>query len=202
MFDLFWNFHENPMDSGIITGNIAAMCTQMASAKSMAIGINEASELISKEDCVGYMVKELGMEDDIFLLPGTMEYPVINQNSVRMAMDLITRIDKENIPEYTKNLNRKYRELGCTFSITVDHPYAKYASQMIIDNMTHVLMEGETAVNDHGTSSGTQPPVEQPWFVRNDVTGTVGRDILANKELGPNDKKYPSPDYERNEALL
>lgn len=202
LFDLFWNFHENPADPGSITGNIAAMCTQMASAKTMTIGINEATDMISKEDCVGYMVKELGMDDDIFLLPGTMEYPVINQNSVRMAMDIIRKIDKENIPEYTKNLNRKYRELGCKFSISVDHPYAQYADQMIIDNMTHILMEGETSVNDHGTSSGTQPPVEQPWFVRNDVTGTVGRDILANKELGPNDKKYPSPDYERNEALL
>lgn len=164
--------------------------------------VNEGAELISKEACAGYMVHELGFEDDLFLLPDTLEYPIFSKGSVRLAMDMITRVPKENIATYTKNLNRKYKELGCTFSISVDHPYAKYADQNIIDHMNRVLIEGDTVVSDQGTSTGSEPMDTEPWYKRLDVNGNVPQNLMDNRELGPNDKKYPNPDFSRYSSVF
>lgn len=166
--------------------------------------VNEGTELISKEDTVGYMVHELGLEDDIFLLPATLEYPVIDKASVRLAMDNIRKVPDDEKKIFAKNLNRKYKELGCTFSISVDHPYAPYADQNIIDHMNMVLAEGDTAVQDDGTSTGPSD-LElsgSPWYRRTDMTGSVGQNLLQNKELGPNDKKVADPDFTRAESLF
>ena len=158
--------------------------------------------MISKEECTAYMVHELGMEDDMFLLPGTSEYPIINQGSIRMAMDMINQISADERAEYSRNLNRKYKEFGCTFSISVDHPYAKYADQNIIDHMNRVLMEGDTTVSDQGTSTSGGDLSTEPWYVRMDVNGNVGQDLLLNKELGPNDKTHPDVDFTRHSSVF
>lgn len=206
LHDLFWNFNTNPMSEHDAMINIMSMCHNMSVMTDTLGNISEATELLSKQDCAAYMIKELGMDDDIFLLPTTMEYPIINKSSVKLAMDMITRIEKEKpdqVKEYTDNLNRKYKEFGCTFSISVDHPYAKYADKSIIEHMIHILMEGDTAVSDEGTSvNKSDRATTEPWYKRLDYTGTVARNLLDNKELGPNDKKYSSLDYERTEAFL
>ena len=206
MYDLFWNFTDNPMSENDASVNLIAMCHNMACGDELVSAMTEGTEMLSKQDCTAYLVKELGMDDDLFLLPSTMEYPIINKQSVKLAMDMINRIEKENpdqVQEYVKNLNRKYKELGCTFAISVDHPYAKYADKNIVMNMVHLLMEGDTAVADDGTSTNRPDRVTtEPWYKRLDYTGTVARNLLDNKELGPNDKKYPSPDYERTDAFL
>ena len=202
LHDLFWDCCDNPLDPDIAASNVIAFVKAIPAAKNLVSNMNEATELISKEDCVGYLVHELGMEDDIFLLPATMEYPIINAGSVRLAMDMIVQVDAKDRNEYAKNLNRKYKELGCDFAISIDHPYAKYADQNIIDHMNRVLMEGETAVSDQGTSTSDSPMDTEPWYKRLDVNGNVPRNLLNNKELGPNDKKYPNPDYSRYSSVF
>lgn len=202
LHDLFWDCTDNPLDPTIAASNIISMVRQMAATKDMVTNMNEGTDLISKEACAGYMVHELGFEDDLFLLPDSLEYPIFSKGSVRLAMDMITRIPKENIATYTKNLNRKYKELGCTFSISVDHPYAKYADQNIIDHMNRVLIEGDTVVSDQGTSTGSEPMDTEPWYKRLDVNGNVPRNLMDNRELGPNDKKYPNPDFSRYSSVF
>ena len=202
LHDLFWDCCDNPLDPDIAASNVIAFVKAIPAAKNLVSNMNEATELISKEDCVGYLVHELGMEDDIFLLPATMEYPIINAGSVRLAMDMIVQVDVKDRNEYAKNLNRKYKELGCDFAISIDHPYAKYADQNIIDHMNRVLMEGETAVSDQGTSTSDSPMDTEPWYKRLDVNGNVPHNLLNNKELGPNDKKYPNPDYSRYSSVF
>ena len=202
LHDLFWDCCDNPLDPDIAASNVIAFVKAIPAAKNLVSNMNEATELISKEDCIGYMVHELGMEDDMFLLPATMEYPIINAGSVRLAMDMIVQVDAKDRNEYAKNLNRKYKELGCDFAISIDHPYAKYADQNIIDHMNRVLMEGETTVSDQGTSTSDSPMDTEPWYKRLDVNGNVPRNLLNNKELGPNDKKYPNPDYSRYSSVF
>ena len=205
LFDLGWNYTENPRDTETIVANVVSMCDNMAMAKDLVVSINENTEFLDKTDCAGYLIKELNLDDDLFLIPSMLEFPVISKGSVRMAMDKIERIEREypdSLKEYVANLNRKYRELGCTFSISVDHPYAKYASKDIVDHMTMILMEGDTAVKDHGTSSGRTSPVEQgPWYIDNDTNDAVGQNLLDNKELGPNDKAKPPLDYTRHYSV-
>jgi len=206
LFDLGWNYTENPMDTEIIVANVTAMCDRMAMAQDIVGSINESTPFLDKTDCAGYMVKELGLDDDVFLLPGTMEYPVIDKGSVRMAMDRIARVEAEHpdlVEEYARNLNRKYKELGCTFSISVDHPFAQYADKAVIDHMSQVLMEGDTVVKDHGTSSGRANPVEDgPWYVDHDTNGAVAQNLLDNKELKPDEKPKPPLDYTRHYSIL
>lgn len=205
LFDLFWNPADNPEDEAAILSCVLSTVDHMA-AGSILSNINEGTDLITREDCRKYLVHELGNSDDLYLIPELMQYPIIDKMSVKLAMDQIRTIEKEypnELSTYVTNLNRKYKELGCTFSITVDHPYAKYADSAIIDHMNRILMEGETAVDDHGTSAGTASYAETPWVIRNDITGTVGRNLLANKELGPNDgKKTTELDYERIDSML
>lgn len=202
LHDLFWDCCDNPLDPDIAASNVIAFVKAIPAAKNLVSNMNEATDLISKEDCIGYMVHELGMEDDMFLLPATMEYPIINTGSVRLAMDMIVQVDVKDRNEYAKNLNRKYKELGCDFAISIDHPYAKYADQNIIDHMNRVLMEGETVVSDQGTSASDSPMDTEPWYKRLDVNGNIPRNLLNNKELGPNDKKYPNPDYSRYSSVF
>lgn len=166
--------------------------------------INEAGgELLDKNKCNEYVLSQLGIDSsDVYLLPDTMQYPILNQTSIRMAMDMIRDIkDPDDRKIYVKNLNRKYKEFGCTFSISVDHPYAQYADQNIIDHMTRILSEGDTVVDDQGTSDAGNPD-EAPWYVRSDVNGNVGQNLLQNKDLGPNDKKNTTLNIDSTEPII
>ena len=160
-------------------------------------------ELFDKNKCNEYVLSQLGIDSsDVYLLPDTMQYPILNQTSIRMAMDMIRDIkDPDEKKTYVENLNRKYKEFGCTFSISVDHPYAEYADQNIIDHMTHILSEGDTVVSDQGTSDAGDPD-NAPWYVRSDVNGNVGQNLLQNKELGPNDKKNTALNIDPTESII
>lgn len=167
--------------------------------------INEAGgDLLNKDKCNAYIINQLDPEvvDSIYLLPDKMEYPILNQDSIRMAMDMIHEVDETDRDKYARMLNKKYKEFGCTFSISIDHPYAEYADQNIIDHMTRVLSEGDTVVDDQGTSDAGPSPDQAPWYVRSDVNGNVGQNLLQNKELGPNDKKNVNLTIDSTEPII
>lgn len=167
--------------------------------------INEAGgDLLNKDKCNTYIINQLDPEvvDNIYLLPDKMEYPILNQDSIRMAMDMIREVDETDRAKYARMLNKKYKEFGCTFSISIDHPYAEYADQNIIDHMTRVLSEGDTVVDDQGTSDAGPSPDQAPWYVRSDVNGNVGQNLLQNKELGPNDKKNVNLTIDSTEPII
>lgn len=167
--------------------------------------INEAGgDLLNKDKCNTYIINQLDPEvvDNIYLLPDKMEYPILNQDSIRMAMDMIREVDETDRAKYTRMLNKKYKEFGCTFSISIDHPYAEYADQNIIDHMTRVLSEGDTIVDDQGTSDAGPSPDQAPWYVRSDVNGNVGQNLLQNKELGPNDKNNVNLTIDSTEPII
>lgn len=204
LYDLCWNPTENPMDEAIVTRNIINFASAMVSQK-MKIDLNEAGgDLLNKDKCNAYIINQLDPEvvDNIYLLPDKMEYPILNQDSIRMAMDMIREVDETDRAKYARMLNKKYKEFGCTFSISIDHPYAEYADQNIIDHMTRVLSEGDTVVDDQGTSDAGPSPDQAPWYVRSDVNGNVGQNLLQNKELGPNDKKNVNLTIDSTEPII
>ena len=204
LYDLCWNPTENPMDEAIVTRNIINFASTMVSQK-MKIDLNEAGgDLLNKDKCNAYIINQLDPEvvDNIYLLPDKMEYPILNQDSIRMAMDMIREVDETDRDKYARMLNKKYKEFGCTFSISIDHPYAEYADQNIIDHMTRVLSEGDTVVDDQGTSDAGPSPDQAPWYVRSDVNGNVGQNLLQNKELGPNDKKNVNLTIDSTEPII
>lgn len=207
LWDLYWCFADNPLSEDDVTVNVIAILDRMASVQKQVIRMNEGAapdDLVAKEQCNGYLVNDLGLDDHFYLLPDTLEYPIIDRSSVRLAMDMIESIPDEQKKEYAANLNQKYKELGCTFSIGVDHPYAKYADAYVVDRMTHMLLEGDTAVADDGTSA---PPsksndVTNPWYKRLDYVQGIDHSVLDNSELGPNTKKMQEPDYTPYESFL
>ena len=204
LYDLCWNPTENPMDEAIVTRNIINFASTMVSQK-MKVDLNEAGgDLLNKDKCNAYIINQLDPEvvDSIYLLPDKMEYPILNQDSIRMAMDMIREVDETDRDKYARMLNKKYKEFGCTFSISIDHPYAEYADQNIIDHMTRVLSEGDTVVDDQGTSDAGPSPDQAPWYVRSDVNGNVGQNLLQNKELGPNDKKNVNLTIDSTEPII
>lgn len=207
LWELCWNPTENPEDESAIIRNMIGFASSMVSHKfkiNLNEKINEAGgELLDKNKCNEYVLSQLGIDSsDVYLLPDTMQYPILNQTSIRMAMDMIRDIkDPDEKKTYVENLNRKYKEFGCTFSISVDHPYAEYADQNIIDHMTHILSEGDTVVSDQGTSDAGDPD-NAPWYVRSDVNGNVGQNLLQNKELGPNDKKNTALNIDPTEPII
>ncbi|MCM1532567.1 MAG: hypothetical protein NC114_09895 [Ruminococcus flavefaciens] len=206
LWDLFWSCTDNPADESIISTNIISMVHTMASVRSMVINMNEANvpgEIVSKEQCSAYLVKDLGMSDDLFLLPDTLEYPIVDKTSIRLAMDMIWKIPDADKPTYVKRLNQKYREFGCDFAISVDHPYAPYADKTIVDHMAHLLLEGDTAVADDGTSvAKTGQSVTNPWYKRLDYVQGIDHSVLDDAELGPNKKKQQEPDYTPHDSVL
>ena len=204
LYDLCWNPTENPMDEAVVTRNIINFASTMVSQK-MKIDLNEAGgDLLNKDKCNAYIINQLDPEvvDNIYLLPDKMEYPILNQDSIRMAMDMIREVDETDRAKYARVLNKKYKEFGCTFGISIDHPYAEYADQNIIDHMTRVLSEGDTVVDDQGTSDAGPSPDQAPWYVRSDVNGNVGQNLLQNKELGPNDKKNVNLTIDSTEPII
>lgn len=207
LWELCWNPTENPEDESAIIRNMIGFASSMVSHRfkmDLNEKINEAGgELFDKNKCNEYVLSQLGIDSsDVYLLPDTMQYPILNQTSIRMAMDMIRDIkDPDEKKTYVENLNRKYKEFGCTFSISVDHPYAEYADQNIINHMTHILSEGDTVVSDQGTSDAGDPD-NAPWYVRSDVNGNVGQNLLQNKELGPNDKKNTALNIDPTEPII
>ena len=203
LHDLCWYPLDNPDNPSDVTACRIAFVNSLASGKDVLSGMNEANagEMISKEDTVAYLVKELDLGDECFLVPSLFLYPVVNAGSVKMAMDQITRVDPEHIEEYVENLNRKYREFGCNFSISIDHPYAPYADKAIIDNMTRVLMEGDTVVDDEGTSTGKEEV--EPWYLTKETRGgQVDHDFYPDRNLGPNVGKDNTKDFTKHYSIL
>ena len=204
LFDLYWNCLETPSEETALE-NINALIVSMSADYARSGMINEDNELFTPKTCTAYLVQELGMTDDMFLVPELYLYPIINKSSIKYAMDAIESVEKDMREEYSKNLNRKYKEFGCTFTISVDHPYAPYADKEIIDRMVRILTEGSTMVDDLGTSSGETPPEDAgQWWHRNvHMTGTITTNILDNKEIKPNAGKIDTNvDYVREDSII
>lgn len=205
LWDLFWCYLDSPYTKESMYTNLIHLIQNMACIRDKVVSMNEANypgELISRDRCSAYLVHELGMPDSIFLLPDTMEYPIIDKTSVRLAMDMISRIPVDQVEQYVKNLNRKYKEFGCNFSISVDHPFARYADENIIEHMSHMLLEDNTVVDDEGTSTGRPERVTQPWYKRLDHNKGLDINVLDNHELGPNQKKVADPEYTVHTSIL
>ena len=206
LWDLYWNYNENPDDPHIKAVNVIALVSQMRAidAKGKAIHINE-DQILGRQQLREYLAKELGDNTEIYLLPDTKEYPIIDQASVQLAMDKINTVPKDKRRIFAKNLNRRYRELGCDFSISADHPYARYADQKILDRMANVLMEDNSLpIDDQSHALDDKAAREgRPYYRRSDVEpGSNWHNILDNKEMGPNNLKQQRPDYQGGEALL
>jgi len=205
LWDLFWCYLDSPYTKESMYTNLIHLIQNMACIRDKVVSMNEANdpgELVSRDRCSAYLVHELGMPDSIFLLPDTMEYPIIDRTSVRLAMDMVSRIPADQVEQYVKNLNQKYKELGCNFSISVDHPFARYADENIIEHMSHMLLEDNTAVDDEGTSTGRPERVTQPWYKRLDHNKGLDINVLDNHELGPNQKKVADPEYTVHTSIL
>lgn len=203
LHDLCWSPIDDPMSIDVVASCAISFAKNMATTEHLVANMNESKELFNKENCKAYLIKELGFDDDMFLLPSTLEYPIINKDSIRLAMDNIRNVDTEQIKEYTKNLNRKYREFGCTFKISVDHPYAQYADKAIINNMIRILTEaGGTGYADQGTASSTSTTVEDgPWYQSLNYFSGLTDDFYPDRNLGPNDKKNNN-DVTRHDSLM
>lgn len=180
LHDLMWDPIDDPQNTGAISSNIISFIRQMNN--SLLDNINETG-LLTRESMSDYLAHELGLEDDSFLLPSSLEYPVIDKDSVKFAMDNIQRIPEDRIQEYVVNLNRKYAELNCDFSINVDHPYAKYASDAIVDHMNRTISESDTIVQDDAPNDDNVDDDGSPWYK------TVNYNFYMNAELGPSDSK-------------
>ena len=205
LHDLCWNFLDNPYSDNVKAARISSFAIEMGVALT---GEPNDPTLLTKADCAAYLQSQLGFDSNHYMIPDQMECPVINKYSVRLAMDSINRIEREypdQVKTYVKNVNRRYKELGCTFSITPDHPFAKYADANVVDHMTFVLSEGDTAVSDSDGASdiGSAPnKTDQPWYKRLDYTGTLYRDGSENKEMGPNTKPMQKPDWTQHYSIL
>ena len=206
LYDLIWPISLNPYDSNDVATCIIDFTSRMASTPEGSMTLSEGGEMLSREQVTSYLVNDLGIPDDCFLIQSKSMYPVLDRTSVMVAMNNIGYVDEDDIKEYTTNLNRKYRELGCRFSISVDHPYAKYADKNIIDNMTHVLLEGDNGVDDQGTSSSAPLDSERstykPWYTRSDISHGMEINMLDNREMGPNLKKQQVPEFTPHESIL
>lgn len=205
LWDLFWCYLDSPYMKESMYTNLIHLIRNMACIKDKVITMNEANdpgELVSRDKCSAYLVHELGMSDHMFLLPDTMEYPIIDKMSVRLAMDMVNQIPEDQRNVYVKRLNQKYKELGCNFSISVDHPFARYADENVVEHMTHMLLENNTAVDDEGTSTGRPERVTQPWYKRFDHNKGLDINVLDNHELGPNQKKVADPEYTVHTSIL
>ena len=158
--------------------------------------------LMSIKDSEQYMLVQLGHVDDIYLIPDKVLYPVINAGSVKLAVDSIEEVLKEypeDVQTYVSNLNRKYKEFGCTFSISTDHPFAPYAEKDMIDNMTCILTESNTAVNDTEGAAELNSPnnqTDQPWYKRLDYIGALyrmDRKIKSSDRIQSHNKSLTIP---------
>ena len=210
LHDLMWSFTDNPYSEDDKARCICAFLSMMASIGGDGGGAEHSTpdDMILKSDLKNYMIKELHYPSEMFLLPDIMEFPIFNKGSVRLAMDNIRMVEKEypgELKTYCSRLNIFYRLMGCSFTITPDHPYAQYADRYIQRNMIQVLAEGDTAVSDTDGASDIGGPgnkVDQPWYKSLDYTGVMYKDGHENKELGPNEKPMQKPDYTMHQSFL
>lgn len=203
LHDLCWYPLDDPDNATDVASCRIAFVNSLASGKEIVRNMNEANagEMVSKEDTVAYLVKELELGDECFLVPSLQLYPIVNAGSVKMAMDQIDRVEPEYLEEYVRNLNKKYKEFGCTFSISIDHPYAKFADKAIIDNMTRVLMEGDSVANDHGVTTGKEEV--EPWYLTKEVRGgETDHDFYPDRNLGPNVGKDNQKEFTKHYSIL
>lgn len=205
LHDLFWNFHDDPYADESKAECICAFASELAGGSS---NLTPKHSVYSKADCTKYLIKELNLPEDIFLLPIVMEYPILDRGSIKFAIDSIQQVEQtypDMVKEYVTNLNRKYKEFGCTYQISGNHPYAKYAIPEMVDKVTNLLSEGDTVVSDTDGASEIGSPnnkTDQPWYKRLDYTGTLYRDGSENKEMGPNTKPMQKPDWAQHYSIL
>lgn len=213
LFDLCWSILDDPYIEGNIENARRWLYCTITQHGDVSISMNERvadddSELYHNDPIEEYLVDNLPMLGEDYLLSSTMEFPIVNQNSIKLAMDIIDSIPKDQREEYARNLNRKYDEFHCRFEISADHPFASYAKGRIRANMTLPLLlydvalrESATVVDDQGTSDAG--PTE-PWIRRVDQRGGADSDheFYPDTELGPNVGKDDKDDFTRHYSIL
>lgn len=213
LFDLCWSILDDPYVEGNIENARRWFFCTIVQRGDVTVSMNERvadddSELYHKDPIEEYLVDTLPLSGEDYLLPSTREFPIVNQNSVKLAMDIIDSIPKDQQEEYARNLNRKYEEFYCRFEISADHPFAPFAKGRIRANRTLPLLlydvalrESATAVDDQGTSDAG--PAE-PWIRRVDQRGGADSDheFYPDTELGPNVGKDNQDDFTRHYSIL
>ena len=207
LFDLCWSIVDDPY----IESNIenARRCfyyrltgTEPTSSVSKSEHIPDNSELYQKDPIEQYLIDNLSLTGEDYLLPSQMEFPIVNQNSIKLAMDIIDSIPKDQQKEYAKNLNRKYDEFHCKFSLCADHPFVPFAKGRLKSNVLPILLyDSSTVVDDQGTSDAGST---EPWIRRVDQRGGADSDheFYPDTELGPNVGKDDQDDFTRHYSIL
>ena len=154
LHDLLWDWRDNPTDETIISNNIIGFCREL----NMVESLNEGYDgLVDPEDMYAFLSKSIIEDEGMYLLPGEMKYPILDKQSVHMAMGMVPYVEPENIEEFTTNLNAAYDNFLCNFKIPYDHPYAKYAKNYMVDSVS--------TINEHGFTDS--PPAKVSTNVGN-----------------------------------
>lgn len=149
LHDLIWDPMDDPNDLTICCANVFRFIELYFDDMT----INEDS-VIRKNDLVQYIFRDSMQSENMFLLPATSQYPILDKSSVKLAMDNIHHISEEDVEEYSNNLNRRYRELGCRFKIPANHPYTPYAisgENCIPIVVSHILYDIADDMNTSAT---------------------------------------------------
>ena len=214
LYDLFWDYTDSPYDDHVVNVNIITLLQNMACNKEFNIDMNESEDpdIWTKDNALEFLLADLKMPEDMFLLPDKKKYPIVDQDSVRLAMDRIGNVDKEDRSTFAKNLNRKYKELGCRFAINIDHPYIKYADDNIVRNANQILTEGlqessNSVVGEDPVGAGVEDLAHDPWYKRisnfnSETPNKKGGGQFDNKDMGPNYKPMQKPDWTQHYSIL
>lgn len=163
LHDLFWDPFDDPDDTSAICQNVIAFC-RLIDPKLVG-SVNETDGIITKQSLEQYIASEI-TDDRIFLLKKKRKYPIINKESIKFAMDNIDSVDKKDVREYVKNLNKFIEQYAYPYAITVDHPYAKYAPKKIILPVTMTEDSGittsTTLYEEHQTDDSPAYQEDQP----------------------------------------
>lgn len=211
LHDLMWSFLDSPYLEEDQLRMILGFASNMT-----AIGTDDSDSnmkydnpnLIDITAFRKYVFMSLKYDERLYLIPELMEYPILDRTSIRLAIDQIQTVEKEFSPyleEFCRNVNRAYVQYGCTFKLSIDHPFMKYASKNIQREAIPILSEGETVVSNSDSTVGlnsTDNQTNQPWYKRLDYIGSMYRDGSENKEMGPNTKPQQFPDYTQSDSFL
>ena len=208
LFDLCWSIVDDPYVEGNIDNarrSFYCRITNIEPTSPVSTDdrkTDEDSELYQKDPVEQYLIDNLSLTGEDYLLPTVMEFPIVNQNSIKLAMDIIDSIPKDQQAEYARNLNRKYDEFHCKFQLCADHPFVRFARGRLKDNVLPILLhDSSTVVDDQGTSDAGST---EPWIRRVDQRGGADSDheFYPDTELGPNVGKDNQDDFTRHYSIL
>lgn len=159
MHDLFWDPLDDPRDSGVIAKNIVALVQAICPNA----GVDAIHTNLPSQSAAMKAVASTIDDPSIFLVPSCKLYPVIDDPSLKLAMDIVDSVPPAIKHEFVENLNEKLKKANYPHRISVDHSYAKYAPR----EMVEPIMIGESSAFTRGEPESTTPyshKVEYNWY--------------------------------------